>query len=288
MTGYGRATVQTARASVTVELRSTNHRYLEIEPRLPGGLSVLDDLVTQVLRSRIRRGRIEAFISVRAPQRKTVVFDHPLLHGYYAALGRLRREFGLPDPVTLTQLLAVPQAVTIAEHQPTARELRQPVRRAVAAAAAELARMRRHEGARLVRDLRRQARMIERHLGTIRRRLPQAVLEQRRRLQQRLRELLGTDAQTSAARMEQAVAVVKEADVHEEAVRLESHLGYVRRALAPSGGGAVGKRLDFIAQELLREANTMGAKVNDAAAVQCVVGMKGCIEKIREQVQNLE
>lgn len=301
MTGYGRAIARAGGVSVTVELRSTNHRYLEIEPRLPGGLSSLEGPVSKAIRGRITRGRVEAFISVQSVRRKTVAFDRPLLHGYYGALGRLRREFGFKDPVTLDHLLAVPQAVTITERQPTIERVQRPVQAAVHAATEALVQMRRREGERLAQDLRRQLQRIVRHLQAITRRLPRAAKAQRQRLRARLKELLGTDSSVSAAQLEQAASLVKEADVHEEAVRLQSHLSHVQRALVPASavarrrqagpqdaGNSVGKRLDFIAQELLREANTMGAKVNDAEAIQHVIAMKGCIEKIREQVQNIE
>jgi uncharacterized protein (TIGR00255 family) len=295
MTGYGRAVARAGGVNVTVELRSTNHRYLEIESRLPGSLSSLEGLVSAAIRARITRGRVEAFVSVQSVRRKTVAFDRPLLHGYYGALGRLRREFGLKDPVTLDHLLAVPQAVTIAECQPTIEHVQRPIRAAVVAATAALVQMRRREGERLAEDLRQQLQRIDRDLQAVTRRLPRAAKAQRQRLRARLKELLGQDGSVSSTQLEQAASLVKEADVHEEAVRLQSHLSHVRRVLLPArargqqdAGNSVGKRLDFIAQELLREANTMGAKVNDAEAIRRVITMKGCIEKIREQVQNIE
>ncbi|MBI2496020.1 MAG: YicC family protein [Candidatus Omnitrophica bacterium] len=288
MTGYGRAVKRTAIGSVTVELRSTNHRYLEIEQHLPSSLTALQGRLAELIRSHVRRGRIEAFVNVQlgSEHQRVVTFDEPLLQRYHAALVELNGRFGLKDHVRLDHLLSLPQALTITEDRTPPERLWEPIREAVQAAVRELVRARWREGATLTADLRRQIRSMERHLGAIKRRLPKALAEQRRRLRERLRELLGSGATVSTGQLEQTVALVKEADVHEELVRLESHLTYMRQTLASHQ--LVGKRLDFIAQELIREANTMGAKVNDPVAVQHVVDLKGCIEKIREQVQNLE
>jgi uncharacterized protein (TIGR00255 family) len=257
MTGYGRAAKAATAGTVSVELRSTNHRYLEVDSRLPNGLTALQGRLTELIRGRLRRGRVEASVSVqwdRADGRR-VVFDQELL-------------------------------LTISEDRAPLDRLQEPIVSATGAALEELVRARRREGAKLVRDIRKQLRTIEQQARLIKRRMPKAFEEQRKRLRQRLKELLGSGTSVSSSQLEQAAALAKEADINEELVRLESHLGYVRQALAK--GELVGKRLDFIAQELMRETNTMGAKVNDPDAAQHVVEIKGCIEKIREQVQNLE
>lgn len=288
MTGYGRSSRRSALGAVTVELRSVNHRYLEIEHRLPNGLSALQGRVTELLRERLKRGRIETNVVVqldRAEQRK-VTFDEDLLARYHEALLALKQRFGVKGQITLEHLLALPQARSVSEEAVPVETLWPLVREAARAAVEELVRARQREGRRLATDLRRQLQLIERHVRTIKRRLPQALGEQRRALRKRLRELLGPGTSGSTTQLEQAAALVREADVHEELVRLESHLSYMRQTLAE--GPLVGKRLDFIAQELMREINTLGAKVNDPQATHDVVDIKGCIEKIREQVQNLE
>ena len=288
MTGYGRAAKQTAIGDVTVELRSTNHRYLELDARMPNGLAVLQSRLTELVRRQIRRGRVEIQVAVqfdRGHQRR-VLFDTTLLERYHQALVELKRRFGLKGEVTLDHLLALPQALTVSEERTPAEELWEPIRQATEAAVQELVRSRQREGVKLVQDLRAQLAAIERHVRAVKRRLPKAFEQQRRRLRERLQELLGSGSPASSSQLEQAAALTKDADINEELVRLDSHLVHVRQSLV--GHELVGKRLDFIAQELMREANTMGAKVNDAEAVQHVVEIKGCIEKIREQVQNLE
>ena len=287
MTGYGRAAQRTPTGDISVELRSTNHRYLEIGPHLPNGLGVLEGRLVETMRAAIQRGRIEVFVSVqmRHAHARQVAFDEPLLQGYHQSLMELKGRFGLKGPVTLEHLLNLPQAMTITEQRLQPEEAWTALRPVMQAAVRELVRSRAREGAKLTADLRQQLTAIERHLRAVQRRLPQALKEQQRQLRRRLRELLGSGS-ASASQLEQAAALVKDADVHEELVRLNSHLAYMRTTLASHQ--LVGKRLDFIAQELIREANTLGAKVNDAQAVQHVVDIKGCIEKIREQVQNLE
>ena len=288
MTGYGRACRQAAGGQVAVELRSTNHRFLEIDARLPNGLTPLQGRVGEVLRQHLQRGRIEVTVTIQGAlhQQRRIAFDEPLLGRYHQALLELKARFGLQGAVTLEHLLALPQAMVVTEERAPADQLWEPIRQALRPAAEDLVRSRRREGAKLVADLRNQVRAIERHVRAIKARLPKALEQQRRRLRQQLQSLLGSRASQSASVLEQAVALVKDVDVHEELVRLESHLAYVRQTLREAS--LVGKRLDFIAQELMREANTTGAKVDDPVAAQHVVEIKGCIEKIREQVQNLE
>jgi uncharacterized protein (TIGR00255 family) len=279
MTGYGRAMRRARQAAVTVEVRSTNHRYLEVDQRLPGNLSGVQGRVAELIRARIQRGRVH-------DDRRRVVLDDALLRRYHDVLRAVQRRFKLGGPVTLEHLLALPQAVNVIEDRPASDVVWAPLRAAVVAAAAALEQNRRREGARLVADLRRQLDLIARHVRAVTTRLPHALKAQQEHVRGRLQELLGPQAAGSASQLEEAVALVQAADVHEELVRLRSHLTHMRQTLA--GGGLVGKALDFIAQELTREANTLGAKVNDGEAARHVVAVKGCIERIREQVQNLQ
>ncbi|MBI4342544.1 MAG: YicC family protein [Candidatus Omnitrophica bacterium] len=290
MTGYGRATRQGTLGTVTVELRSTNHRYLEIDQRLPNGLAALQGRTAELLRATLRRGRIDAVVNIQQSsrwQQHRVQFDEPLLQRYVETLTALKNRFGVKGPLTLDHLLALPHALTVVEDRLPPEQAWEAIRQTVQAAALELVRSRSREGAKLVADLRRQLATIHANLQAIKRRLPKALAQQRQRVRERLLELLGPGASGGTPQLEQAAALVKDVDVHEEMVRLESHLTYMRQTLS-GATPLVGKRLDFIAQELMREANTLGAKVNDPGASQHVVDIKGCIEKIREQVQNLE
>jgi len=288
MTGFGRAARHAAGGSVTVELRSTNHRYLEIDVRLPGGLTGLQSRAVELIRGGVRRGRIEAAIMLQAPalERRRVTLDEPLLRHYHAALLELKGRFGLRGPVTVDHLLGLPHAVMVTEDRLAPEKAWEAIRPALLAAVRELEVSRRREGGRLAADIRAQVARIEQQARAITARLPKALAAERRRLKTQLRALLGARSAVSPSVLAQAAGLVRDADVHEELVRLDSHLRYVRQTLA--AGGLMGKRLDFIAQELVREANTTGAKVDDAQAAHAVVEIKSCIEKIREQVQNLE
>ena len=287
MTGYGRAAKRAGTGSVTIELRSTNHRYLEVDQRWPNGFTALQGRMLEVFRGHMRRGRIEAVVFVQSDRgdQRRVTFDESLVSRYHAALVELQGRFGLKGGVTLDHLLALPQVVTVAQAPPPTEALWGLIRQTAEAAVKDLVRTRQREGAKLAADVRMHIQDISRHVRAVKSRLPKALAQQRRAIRARVRELLGSKA-GSVSQLEEAVSLIKESDVHEELVRLESHLGHMRQTLR--GGDLIGKRLDFIAQELMRETNTLGAKANDAQAARHVVDMKGAIERIREQVQNLE
>ena len=252
MTGYGRATTRTPVGSVTVELRSTNHRYLEVDQRLPNGLTALQGRLVELIRDHVRRGRVEALVFIQSHQadQRRVTFDEQLLQRYHSALIALKDRFGLKGQVTLDHLLALPHAVTIAEERLPTERFWEAIRHTVEAAVKELVRARRREGARLVNDLRKQIQAIDQHLREVKRRLPKATEQQRAQLRARLKDLLGSEAAGSMSHLEGAVALVKDVDVHEELVRLDSHLVHMRQRLM--GSQSVGKQLDFIAQDLMR------------------------------------
>lgn len=288
MTGFGRASVRAATGSVTVELRSTNHRYLEIDQRWPSGFSVLQARLAEILRDHMHRGRVEAQVYIQGDgrQARRVVVDEALARRYHETLISLKGRFGIKNSVALEHLLSLPQLISIEETRQPADVLWRPVRQAVEGAVKDLVRMRRHEGANLIADLKRQLATIDKDVKAVRARLPKALAQQQRDIRLRLRELIGGKGKVSASQLGEAVSLVRDADVNEELVRLDSHVGHIRQTL--SGGGSIGKRMDFIAQEMMREVNTLGAKVRDPQISRRVVNIKATIERIREQVQNLE
>lgn len=287
MTGYSRVVRHASFGAVTVELRSTNHRYLEIGQRLPDGLAVSDGDASQPIRRQICRGRVDLNVMVQPARRaqRRVVVDEALVRQYCQRLRGLKRRFGLAGQVELSHLLALPQAMKVVDEAPPAQASWPVIRRAIEAGVRQLVTMRTQEGRRLVADLRQLARRIEQSAQAIRKRVPQAMAQQRQRLRERMKEALSTSA-ISAAQLQEAVAFVRDVDVHEELVRLSSHLVHLTQALASTE--PIGKKLDFIAQELMREANTIGSKANDAEMARHVIEIKQAIEKIREQAQNLE
>lgn len=287
MTGYSRLTRHTPRGTILVETRSTNHRYLELSQRLPDGFGGLEGQLAQMIRSRLQRGRVEMTVTVQTRHAATrrVVCDTELAEAYHAKLSELNARFGVKGQVTLEHLLALPRVIEVVEEHDQRQATWPAVRRAVEDAVNDLVAMRRREGERLLKDIRHQTQRIRNALKAIRARLPQSLAQQKRRLQERVASLVGASSSVTA-KIQEALAIVKDVDIHEELVRLESHLEQLQQLWRSDK--PVGKTLDFLAQELMREANTLGAKANDAGMVRRAIEIKGAIERIREQVQNLE
>lgn len=287
MTGYSRVVRPLAHGHVIVELRSTNHRFVEVDARLPNGLTDLSGEAVQRLRRHIRRGRIELTVVLQGTRltARRVVFDDALAQAYYEQLAQLQARFGLRGPVRLEHVLALPLLFSVTEDHTPQQALWPAIRRAVDDGVRALVAMRRREGRRLVQDLRTHAARIQARVRAIRTQRPARLAQQQHRTAQRLKALMGNGSPMTASQIREALALVKDVDIHEELVRLESHLTQARQTLTQR---AVGKKLDFLAQELMREANTLGAKANDARIAGYVVDIKEAIEKIREQAQNLE
>lgn len=289
MTGFSRATRHIPQGTVTVEMRSINHRYLDVGARLPDGFSEFEGEIAPLLRTQLKRGRIDISVSVQLTggNARRVMLDETLAKAYHAQLVSLKRRFGLKGQVLLEHLLALPQLLTVAENPSQRHAIWAQVKRTLQDALRHLLVRRRAEGQRLVADLRAHLQLIKTRLKTVRARLPQAATHQRQQLRARLKGLFdGATASVSTSQLQEALAMVRETDIHEELVRLDSHLAHANQVLG--GAPAAGKTLDFIAQELMRETNTLGAKANDAIIARCVIDIKGAIERIREQAQNLE
>ncbi len=288
MTAFGRSSKHFKGFTVTVEIKSINHRYLEIDYRMPPGLSFVQAKLTQTLRESLRRGRVEMTVIIQTDKanKRVVCFDDKLLTSYHRALQELKGRFGLKGPLTLEHLLTVPNALQVSEDKIPPESLAKPIEDVTKLALKEHVGNRLKEGARLVTDLKNQVKSIDKSARAVKRRLPTAFREQKQYLQKRIKTMIGTKAKVTSAQLEEVLSLIKDVDVNEELVRIESHIEHIQQTLA--GTKLVGKQLDFIAQELTRETNTLGAKVNDALAAREVVAIKGCIEKIREQAQNLE
>lgn len=288
MTGFGRASKHYKGYTVTVEIKSINHRYLEIDYRMPPGLSFTQASLTQTLREQLRRGRVEVTVLIHTDKanHRQIRFDDELLDSYYAALAELKGRFGLKGAITLEHLLTLPGALQVFEDKLPQEELAKPLEEVTKLALKEHVSNRLKEGGRLVADLKRQVKAIDKSSRAVKRRLPTAFREQKLYLQKRVKAMIGTKGKVTTSQLEEVLSLVKDVDVNEELVRIESHIEHIGQTL--KGNNLVGKQLDFIAQELTRETNTLGAKVNDVLAAREVVSIKGCIEKIREQAQNLE
>ena len=230
MTGYSRVTAHAPQGTVTVELRSINHRFLELETRLPDDLSGFEAEVTQAIKRQLRRGHVEVTLSVQAARAhaRRHVIDEALAQACYESLLDLKGRFGLKGAITLEHVLAHPRIFSAAEPRTRNEEAWPTAQRTLQQALQKLVTARRREGARLAADIRTQARTIERQMAAIRRRLPHALTEQRRRLGERIKTVLGNGAAIAPAHPREAAAIIKDTDIHEELVRLESHLVHLR------------------------------------------------------------
>jgi len=289
MTGYGRAEVQTSFGRFTVEVRSVNHRFGEVLVRLPRDLAPLEDRVRAVVQGRVLRGRVEVTIlrEDRVARARSVRADLELAAAYAQALRELAGALGVSDSVSLAQVSAYPDVVRVEEAKEDLEALWLELARAVETATGDLVGMREAEGRRLAEDLEARLRRIEELGAAVERRSRAAVGDYAARLRQRITELLG-EVPVDENRLAAEVAVFAErSDVSEEVTRLRSHVAQCREELARPDG-AVGRRLEFVLQEMGREVNTTGAKANDLEITRAVIALKGELESMREQIQNVE
>lgn len=287
MTGHGCAEVERNGLRVNVEITSVNRKQLDVFVRLPPALTSLTPIVEELVQRHVSRGRINVDIAVRWPTgRETIEFDLPLARAATEALRRAARELRLPFDLGARDLLTVPDILRVELSRGMAELAAKVVREAVERALRELLRARAREGRALQRDLLTRLRSIERHVRAIRQHAPAVVERYRGNLRRRL-AALGFDREAADDRVARELALFAErCDIHEEITRLESHIDQARRLLR--GGEAAGRALDFLAQEMLREATTIAAKANDAKISHTVVALKTELERVREQGQNIE
>ena len=288
MTGYGRVKSETAQQEITVEIRSVNHRYLDLNIKVPRIYGFLEDKIKPALNAQLVRGKVDVFVSVRAKDGADIKIspNMAVLDGYMSALRSISERFGVPCEVSALDLARLPDALASEKEEADQEELTAGVLDVLEQVLAEHSAMRRREGEVLCRDILARAELIAALVDTIEKRSPESVEEYRQRLAVRMAELLdGSELQEQRILSEAAVFADKVA-VTEEIVRLRSHLAQLNAMV--TGEKAVGRKLDFLVQELNREANTIGSKANDYEIAKTVVELKAEIEKIREQIQNLE
>jgi len=287
MTGFGAATSFEADVQVRVEARSVNHRFLQLKVKLPPDLAAFESDVEATVRKSLERGAVTLSVSVEAGASPAVRIDRDLAKHYLAEVQALAQELGLAQRPSLETILALPGVVgTEADSGLREREARL-LRTAVRGAVDDLVAMREREGAALEVDLRANAAAVTKEAARIGKRMPKVVREHHKKLRLRMQELLDGRTKLGPADLPRELALLADRmDVSEELARLESHFGQWTALLEK--GGAIGRQLDFLVQEMLREANTIGSKCNDAEVAHAVVEVKTRIERLREQVQNVE
>ena len=288
MTGYGRAVETVNGREFTVELRSVNNRYLDCSVRLPRMLSFGEDAVKQAVKASVSRGKVDVFITVKSENgdETQVSLNRSVLEGYLAAMRQMVEEYGVKDDISVSALSRMNDVFLVEKPQVDEDALLADLMRVVAKALEGYDAMRRTEGAALDADLRSRGQTILELVAQVEAGNGQTVIDYRTRLENKLREVLeNTNIDESRILTEAAIFADKVA-VDEETVRLRSHLKQMNAML--DGGGAVGRKLDFLLQEMNRETNTIGSKCTDVRLARIVVDIKAELEKIREQTQNIE
>ena len=287
MTGCGRSQQREGAWEVTVEMKAVNHRFLDIACRLPRSLAFLDEIVRKALNARLQRGHVDVFVTVARTDAsdRQVQVDEALAAAYRDAAERLAEVLGRAQRLDLAQLMAMEGVVTVTESDMDEEAVSAACRRAMDEAIDQLCAMREREGESLRADLTVHLDAAAALRENILLRAPKVVEDYRTRLQQRLAQL-GADG-VEPQRVAQEVAIMADrCAIDEELSRLESHIGQLRAYLDTKG--EIGKKLDFLIQEMNREANTIGSKGNDLEQAHNVVQIKAELEKIREQIQNIE
>ncbi len=288
MTGYGRGQQLLHGRSITVEIRSVNHRYFEFSCRTPRGCAFLEDRLKRTLQQAISRGKVEVSLTLQTVESRggAVAVDHALAGQYLTALRALAAEYNLTDDLTLSTVARLPDLFTVCRGEEDEEELAADVLSVLQEALDRFVAMREAEGERLRADVLSRLFTLEEHLAFVEERSPQTVAEYRARLTAKLNELLGGAVADEARILTEAAIVADRLAVDEETVRLHSHIAQLRGIL--DCAEPVGRKLDFLVQEMNRETNTIGSKCSDTAIAGHVVEMKSEIEKIREQIQNIE
>lgn len=289
MTGYGSADANTAVGRFSVEMRAVNHRFSEVLVRLPRSLASLEDQVRKAVQTHVLRGRVEVLImrEDRSARPKTVKPDPALALAYAQALKELASVLGVSDTITLSQIAAFPEAIKVEETLESADEVWPPLKETIEVAARALVQMREAEGKRLADDLLARVGRIEDGTKSIATRSPAAVADYVARLRGRITELLGEVPVDETRLATEVVVFAERTDVSEEVTRLRSHLAQFRHDVLESAG-PIGRKLEFVLQEMGRETNTIGSKASDLEIGRTVIAMKGELESLREQVQNIE
>lgn len=288
MTGFGRGYVEREGRKLLLELKGVNHRFLDISMRLPKSLGSLEDPLKRRLQEKLNRGHVDVYLKYQneAEGSKTVSVDEALLTAYLSSLKRIRKQHALKDDVTLSTVLRMPDVIAAEGAEEDEELLKELLFDACDIALNEMAKMRAAEGERLKADLQQKLDGMLGELKVIEQRSPMVVQEYRDKLKARIAEL--TDgAQIDEQRFNTEVAYMADrSGIDEEIVRFKSHVKHLADTL--KSGGAIGRKLDFIVQEMNREVNTICSKVADMTITNAAIALKGEIEKIREQVQNIE
>ena len=288
MTGYGRGEAVLHDRTITVEVRAVNNRYLDCAVKIPRLYVFAEEAIKAQVQSQVGRGKVDVFVTIdaTAADKVAVTLTRPVADGYYAALTQMRETYDLAEPVSLSLLSRFPDVFLVEKEQGDADVIAGDILQVLSQALTDFNAMRAREGAKLADDVRAKAGTIASLVTQVEQRSPETVAAYREKLRQRMEEVLENTQIDESRILTEAALFADKVAVDEETVRLRSHLAQLEEMLQAEG--PIGRKLDFLIQEFNREANTIGSKCSDVALSRVVVDLKGEIEKIREQVQNIE
>lgn len=288
MTGYGSAKGVVDGLEISVELKSVNNRYLDTSVRLPRSFLFAEEMVKSRVQSHISRGKVDVFVNVDASQAgdMTVKINEGLLKAYVEAVGHIAEEYGLPQDMTALSLSRFPDVLTVEKKELDAEAICAGMGEIVERALADFDAMRLREGEKLRIDVLSRLDTIASLVRIVEERSPETVAEYRRRLEQKMAEVLGAANVDQNRILAEAAVFADHIAVDEETVRLRSHMSQLETMI--KGNSPTGRKIDFLIQEFNREANTIGSKCQNSDIAHVVVDLKSEIEKIREQIQNIE
>ena len=288
MTGYGSAKGQTGGLEITVELKSVNNRYLDTSVRLPRSFLFAEDAVKSAVQAHISRGKVDVFVSIDTSlaDDMTVKVNEPLLKGYIEAIRHISEEYSLANDLTAFSVSRFPDVLSVEKKDLDAEAISAALCEVTERALCDFDAMRLREGEKLRDDVLSRLETIDALVSTVERESPKTVAEYRSRLEQKMAEVLGTAGIDESRILAEAALFADHIAVDEETVRLRSHMAQLRTMI--NGNSPTGRKIDFLIQEFNREANTIGSKCQNSDIAHVVVDLKSEIEKIREQIQNIE
>lgn len=288
MTGYGSAKGTVEGIEVCVELKSVNNKFLDTSVRLPRSFMFAEDTIKSAVQAHISRGKVDVFVTVDSSMADDMVVrvNEPLLKGYIDALNHIAEEFNIPNELNALSVSRFPDVLSVEKKELDADAVAEGIRNIAEQALCDFDAMREREGNKLREDVLNKLETIDKLVTVIEENAPKTVAEYREKLTQKLNEVLGTAGIDETRILTEAAIFADKVAVDEETVRLRSHMAQLKSML--EGGSPIGRKIDFLLQEFNREANTTGSKCQNADIAHVVVDLKSEIEKIREQIQNIE
>lgn len=286
MTGYGKGVAESAGRKVGVEIKSVNHRFLDMNIKLPRTLGFAEDIIRSEVKGAITRGHLDIYVNYERESGGKISMDEQLARDYCTMAAKAAMKFSITNDLSVSALFRMPEVVVVKEEDEDEEAVGKLVEQAVREALNGLSVMRAKEGEMLMRDFSEKLANISAFVDEVEKLAPVTVEEHKNRMRERITEMLGDVAFDETRLMNEAAFFADKVAVDEEIARLRSHIAHFKDICA--AGGALGKKLDFIVQEMNRETNTIGSKCSDSKIAQCVISAKCEIEKVREQVQNVE